>query len=86
MPYLNFRWTKLDSEDSQFKGLDVNSQMHTIAKIFDIVKFLENEKNQKIEKIRERIGKMAQKIKKAYISFSGEQSLIQIGNIKHCKN
>ena len=33
--------------------------MHSIAKIFDIIKYLKNEKNQKLK--RERIGKMVQK-------------------------
>ena len=34
--------------------------MHSIAKIFDIIMHLKNEKNQKLKK-KERIGKMAQK-------------------------
>ena len=60
MPYLHFISTKLDSKGGQIKGLDFTFQTHSIAKIFDIVKYLENEKNQKLEKIRERIGKIAQ--------------------------
>ena len=33
--------------------------MHTIAKIFDTIKYLKNEKNQKLKKKKE-MGKMAQ--------------------------
>ena len=35
--------------------------MHNIPKIFDIVKYFENEINEKIKKKKERIGKMGQK-------------------------
>ena len=42
MPYLYFIPTKLDSKSSQIKGLDVTFQMHSIAKTFDIVKYLKN--------------------------------------------
>ena len=42
MIYVYFIWTKLDSKSCQIKGLDVTFQMHRIAKIFDIVKYLEN--------------------------------------------
>ena len=42
--------TKLDSKGGQIKGLDVTFQMHIIAKIFDIIKYLKNEKNLKIKK------------------------------------
>ena len=40
MPYLHFITTKLDTISSQIKGLDVTFQMHSIAKIFNIVKYL----------------------------------------------
>ena len=40
MPYLHFISTKLDSKSGQIKGLDVTFQMHYIAKIFDMVKYL----------------------------------------------
>ena len=46
MPYLYFISTKLDSKSSQIEGLDVTFQMHSVAKIFDIVKYLKNEKNE----------------------------------------
>ena len=49
MLYLHFIQTKLDSKGGQIKGLDVTFQMHSIAKIFDIVKYLKNEKNQKLK-------------------------------------
>ena len=53
---------KLDSKGGQIKGLDVTFQMHSIAKMFDIIKYLTNEKNQRFKKKRkERIGKMAPK-------------------------
>ena len=45
MLYLHFIQTKLDSKGGQIKGLDITFQMHSIAKIFDIVKYLKNEKN-----------------------------------------
>ena len=32
------------------KGLDITLQMHIIAKIFDIIKYLKKEKNQKFKK------------------------------------
>ena len=51
--------------------------MHSVAKIFDIMMYLKNEKNQKLKKKEERIGKMAQKgpkRQKGRIFFSGEQS------------
>ena len=35
--------------------------MHSIAKIFDIINYLKNEKNLKLKKKREKIGKMAQR-------------------------
>ena len=44
MPYLHFILTKLDSNGGQIKGLDVTFQMHIIPKIFDIIKYLKNEK------------------------------------------
>ena len=44
MPYLHFIQTKLDSKGAQIKSLDVNFQKHSIANIFDIIKYLENEK------------------------------------------
>ena len=50
MPYLYFISTKLDSKSSQIEGLDVTFQMHSIAKYFDIVKYLKNKKNQKLKK------------------------------------
>ena len=44
--------------------------MHSIAKIFDIIKYLKKSKNQKLKKMkRERIGKMAQKGKKSQFFF-----------------
>ena len=49
MPYLHLITIKLDSKSDQIKGLDVTLQMHSIAKIFDIVKYLKNEKNQKLK-------------------------------------
>ena len=54
MPYLHFISTKLDSKSGQIKGLDVTFQMHSIAKIFDIVKYLKNKKNQKLKKQKKR--------------------------------
>ena len=33
-----------DSKCGQIKGLDITFQMHIIAKIFDIIKYLKNEK------------------------------------------
>ena len=42
MPYLHFISTKLDSKRGQIEGLDVTFQMHSIAEIFDIVKYLKN--------------------------------------------
>ena len=42
MPYLYFISTKLDSKSGQIKGFDVSFQMHSIARIFDIVKYLKN--------------------------------------------
>ena len=45
MPYLYFISTKLDSKSGQSKSLDVTFRMHSIAKIFDIVKYLKNDKN-----------------------------------------
>ena len=60
MPYLHFISTKLDPKRGQIKGLDVTFQMHSIAKIFDIIMYLKNEKNQTLKK-KKRIGKMAQK-------------------------
>ena len=77
MPYLHFISTKLDSKRNKIKDLDVTFQMHSINKIFDIVKFLKNEKNQKLKIKRERIGKMAQKGpkgKKAQIFFQAKNS------------
>ena len=41
-PYLSLISTKLDSKSGQIKGLDVTFQMHGIAEIFDIVKYLKN--------------------------------------------
>ena len=61
MPYLHFISTKLDSKSRQIEGLDFTFHMHSTSKIFDIVKYLKNEKTQKLKKKRERIGKMAQK-------------------------
>ena len=40
--YLHYISTTLDSKSGQIKGLDVTFQMHSIAKIFDIVKYLKN--------------------------------------------
>ena len=42
LPYLHFISTKLDLKSSQIEGLDVIFQMHSTAKIFDIVKYLKN--------------------------------------------
>ena len=36
---------KLDSKSGQIEGLDVTFQMHSKAKIFDIVKYLKNAAN-----------------------------------------
>ena len=38
------------SKSGQIKGLDVTFQMHSIAKIFDIVKYLKNQKDPKRQK------------------------------------
>ena len=66
MPYLSFISTKLNSKSGQIRVLDVNFQMHGTAKIFDIVKYLKNWKNQKLKKKkRKRIEKMAQNGTKA---------------------
>ena len=50
MPYLHFISTKLDSKSGQIECLDITFQMHSIAKIFGIVKYLKNEKYQKLIK------------------------------------
>ena len=47
MHYLNFVSTKLDSKSGQIKSLDFNLQIHSEAKIFDIVKYLKYEKVKK---------------------------------------
>ena len=47
MPYFHFLKTKLDSKDGRIKGLDVTFKMHSIAKIFDVIKYVKNEKNEK---------------------------------------
>ena len=62
MPYLHFIETKLDSKSGKIKGLDVTFQMHIIAKIFDIIKYLKNKKKSKIKKKeKKRIGKITPK-------------------------
>ena len=53
MPYLHFISTKLDSKSGQINGLNVTFQMHSITKIFDIVEYLKNEKNQKLKEKKE---------------------------------
>ena len=50
MQYLYFTPTKLYSKGGQIEGLDVTFQMRRVAKIFDIIKYLKNEKNQKLKK------------------------------------
>ena len=50
MPYPYFISTKIDTKSVQFEGLDVTFQMHSTAKLFDIVKYLKNWKNQKLKK------------------------------------
>ena len=42
MSYHYFISTKLDLKSGQFKGFVVKFQIHSIAKIFDIVKYLKN--------------------------------------------
>ena len=42
MPYLSFISTESDSESGQIKGLGFTFQMHSTAKISDIVKYLKN--------------------------------------------
>ena len=42
MTYLHFITSKLDSKNGQDEGPDVTFQMHSIAKIFDIVEYLKN--------------------------------------------
>ena len=64
MPYLQFISTKLDSKSGQIKGLDVTFQMHSIAKIFEIINYLKNEKNQKLKKKKKKIGNMVRKVPK----------------------
>ena len=61
MSYLHFIQTKLDSNGGQIKGLDVPLWMQIISKIFDIIKYLKNKKNQKLKtkEEKESIGKMA---------------------------
>ena len=50
MLYLHFIQTKLDSKGGQMKGLELTLQMHIIAKIIDIIKYLKKGKNQKLKK------------------------------------
>ena len=72
MPYLHFISTKLDSKSGKIKGPDVTFQIHSIAKSFDIGKYLKNEKNHKLKKKEKEQGKWpkkAQKGKKAQIFF-----------------
>ena len=45
MSYLHFIRTKLDLKGGQIECLDATFQMHITAKIFDIIKYLKNEKN-----------------------------------------
>ena len=42
MPYLFFISTKLDLKSGQIEGLDFNFKMYSVAKIFDIDKYLKN--------------------------------------------
>ena len=42
MQYRYFISTKLDPKRGQIKSIDVIFQMHSIAEIFDIVKYLKN--------------------------------------------
>ena len=42
MPYLYFISTNLDLKSGQIKGLDITFQIHSISKMFDIVKYLKN--------------------------------------------
>ena len=53
MPYLYFIQTKLDSKGGQIEGLDVTLQMHSIAKICNIIKYLKNVKIKNLKKKRE---------------------------------
>ena len=79
MPCIYFISTKLDSKSGQIKGFDVTFRMHSIAKIFDIVKYLRKGKKLKIKKKKKKkkkTGKMAQKgpkWKKGQDFFSGKQ-------------
>ena len=60
--------------------------MHSIAKIFDIIMYLKNEKNQKLKK-KERIGKMAPKgpkTQKGPNFFSRASSSKQNEKNEHC--
>ena len=42
--FTSYKQTKLDPKGGQTKGFDATFQMHIIAKIFDIIKYLKNEK------------------------------------------
>ena len=59
--------SKLHSKGDQIEGHDVTFQMRITAKIFDIIEYCKNEKNQQLKKIQ--IGKMVQNGKKAHIFF-----------------
>ena len=79
------KMSKLDYKFCQIKGLNVTFEIHIIAKIFDIIIYLKNEKK-KIKK-KQRVGKMATKgperAKKAQIFFQAHH-LQKKQKMKHC--